>query len=176
MSEPTLPKPMIPVSKLGSALTPTPHFAGAAERQCSQHPVVVPRMFARLLDLQPGDTMLERVITLFVDGEPVLTSTSYLPVELADDDQRWHAVDIGKLALIGHTVTSEFTEERTRMPAPTEVDSLHIPRGVALKVLSLPYQVQVGEQTMPAGVIVLARGDRVLLQWDRDHQELVLRT
>ena len=151
-----------------------PHHVGTAERQCGQRLVAVPRLFAKLLGLDAGATMVERIITLVVDDEPILTSTSYLPVDLADDDQRWHAVDIGQLAVIGHAVTFEFTDW-SRTPTRTECDALNITRNVPLVVLSRPYQVLVDHRTLSAGVIVRARGDRVLLHWGRDYQGLVLR-
>jgi chorismate-pyruvate lyase len=119
-------------------------FTGAAHRRYRQGTVAVPRRFARLLGLPPGEVMVERVITLIVDGEPLLASTSYLPPELADDAddaEGWQQVEIGQLALPGHAVRSTFVEEWTRTGTSTE-------------------------RTVPAGTIVLARTDRVRLRWD----------
>jgi GntR family transcriptional regulator len=143
--------------------------AGTEGREWSQASVAVPRRFAALLGLEPGSAMVERVIKLGIDGEPILTSTSYLPVDLADDAEGWQDVEIGQLALIGHAVTSELTEEQSRMPTPAERAALGMPRGVSVKIISYPCQVLVApDRTVAAGVIVLARSDRVRLRWYRE--------
>jgi len=141
-------------------------FDGTAQRRYSQGVVVVPRRFAGLLGLELGDVVVERTITLIVNGEPLLASTSYLPIGLADA-RPWQQVGVGELALDGHAVSAEFVEAWTRMATPAERATLAMPMGGAVTVLSLPYQILLGERTVPAGVIVLARDDRVGLRWGR---------
>ena len=144
--------------------------AGTPQRQHEQRTVAMPRLFASLLGLEPGEVLVERRLTLIVGKEPILTSTSYLPVDLAAGDQSWHDVEVGQLAVVGHTVHAEFVEERARMPIPAESEALRIGRGVPVRVLSQPCRVvaagQPAGRSLPAGVIVLARCDRVFLRWD----------
>jgi GntR family transcriptional regulator len=138
---------------------------GTEQREWSQGTVEVPGRFAALLDLERGVTMIERVMTLIVNGEPILTSTSYLPVDLSDDGEGWQDAEIGQLALIGHAVTSKFMEEQSRMPTPTERTTLGMAKGVLVKIISHPCQVTMADRTVATGVIVLARNDRVRLRW-----------
>lgn len=146
--------------------------AGTERREWSQAAVAVPRRFAALLGLEPGARMVERVMKLAIDGEPILTSTSYLPVDLAVDDEGWQDVEVGQLALLGHTVTSEVLEEQSKMPTPAERTTLGMPKGVSVKIISYPCQVLLPDRTVAVGVIVLARGDRVRLQWYRPQAEM----
>jgi DNA-binding GntR family transcriptional regulator len=139
---------------------------GAPQRRAEQRRTAVPRIFATLLDIEPGRILVERAITLSVGGEPILTSTSYLPPEAAGDDPRWREVEVGELAVVGHQVLAEPVEDRVRMPVPAESDALRIGRGVPVRVLSRRCRVMLDDQPVPAGVIVLARGDRVFLRWD----------
>jgi len=141
---------------------------GTAHRQWTHDTVAVPRSVAMLLGLQPEVIMVERTMRLTIDDEPVLTSTSYLPVELANDGDGWQDAEVGQLALADHSVTAGRAKERSRMPTPEELETLDIDRGVPVKILSYPYQVLVDERAVRAGVIVTARGDRVFLQWGDD--------
>ncbi|HEY3259358.1 MAG TPA: GntR family transcriptional regulator [Pseudonocardiaceae bacterium] len=140
---------------------------GAERREWSQAAVAVPKRFAALLGLEPGARMIERVMKLAVDGEPILTSTSYLPPELAHNGDGWQDVEVGQLALVGHPVSAELMEEQSRMPTPAQRAALGMPKGVSVKIISYPCQVLMADRTLPAGVIVLARSDRVRLRWYR---------
>lgn len=157
--------PAVRIAEPPIAFTPDPG-AGTVERECAERVAPVPRGFAKLLGLPPDEPLVERAIRLTADGELVLTSTSYLPAELTvGRGPDWRDAEIGQLALTGHTVSVEFAEGRARMPTPTERDELGIPKGVPLKILSYPCRVLVDDRLVPAGVIVLARSDRVLLRW-----------
>jgi hypothetical protein len=137
----------------------------------------LPRQFATLLGLDPDVVMLERVITLFIDGEPLLSSTSYLPVELMDDSKQWHEVAIGQLAVTDHAVISaEFMESWSRWPTAAERTLFNIPKGAdrPANLYTQTHHVHIDGRQLAAGVIVLARGDRVVLRWGRDYQGLVL--
>jgi hypothetical protein len=137
----------------------------------------MPRRFATLLGLEAGGVIGERVITLLIDDKPILTSTSYLPVELMDDSTQWHEVEIGKLAVTGYTVIpAEFLESWSRLPTSAERTVFTIPAGadIPVNIYSRAYHGQVDERMLPSGVIVLARGDRVVLRWGWDYQGLGL--
>jgi GntR family transcriptional regulator len=141
--------------------------AGTPVRRCAERVLRMPREYGRLLGLREGVEVVERAILLSIDREPVLVSMSYLPVELADDGQWWRGAEVGQLALHGYVVTAEYVDERSRMPRPEEAAQLSLRKGVPLKILSHPCWVVSGERRVLAGVIVLARGDRVFLRWAR---------
>lgn len=141
--------------------------AGAPVRTYAERRVGMPREYGRMLGLREGVDVVERRILLTIDREPVLASVSYVPVELADDGVRWRDVEVGQLALRGYAVTAEYVDERSRMPRPEEASLLGLRRGVPLKILSHPCWVMADERRVLAGVIVLARGDRVFLRWAR---------
>jgi len=144
---------------------------GSEKRKWTESTVAVPRGYAASLGLEPHAKMVQRVMKLTIDGEPILTSTSYLPVDLAEhgteDGTGWRDAEIGQLALNGYVVTSEFMEDQNRMPAPTERAALGMPKNVLIRIISHQCQVLMADQTILAGVIVLARSDRVCLRWYR---------
>jgi GntR family transcriptional regulator len=142
----------------------TPETATEQHQWEPQIEVTVPRQFAALLGLEPRTRMLSRSVKVSMDGEPILTSTSYVPLELADD-QGWQDVQAGQLAVVGHEVRSEFLEDEQRMPTPTERAGLGMPKGISLKIISHRCQVALPDRFVRAGVIVLARTDRVRLRW-----------
>jgi hypothetical protein len=137
--------------------------AGAVTREWREGDVEVPKWVARWLEIEAGATMLRRRLKLFVGGVPILMSTSFLPVGLTGGEG-WRDVEVGQLALTGHTMTTTFVEERTRMSMGEECDELDMPRGVPVLLVSRPYQVlPSSEATSPvrAGVLIVARGDYV---------------
>lgn len=137
------------------------------QRDWHENVVAVPRGYALPLGLPPGALMLERAIRVFVEDEPVLRSISYLPVDLAGAGEEWRHVEIGQLALTGHDVTSEYMEAHERMPTPIERTMLAMPKGVLMKIISHPCRVRLPERALLAGVIVLARSDRIRIRWYR---------
>lgn len=149
-----------PISFVGNRDT------GDPQRRAEQRRTAVPPIFAALLGIEPGRIVIERALTLAVGGEPILTSTSYLPPEATGDDPQWRDVEVGELAVVTHPVQADPVEDRIRMPVPAESDALRIGRGVPVRVLSRRCRVMLEGQLVPAGVIVLARGDRVFLRWD----------
>lgn len=138
--------------------------AGTEHRGWTENEVTVPRQFAMMLGLESGARMLERVMTLTIDGEPVLTSTSYLPVDLTGGPG-WMDVHIGRLALIGYDLVSGYLEDESRRPTPTERAALGMPKGVLLHIIVHPWRVLMDDGTVPAGVIILIRRDRVRLRF-----------
>jgi GntR family transcriptional regulator len=134
------------------------------QREWREGEVEVPRQFAAMLGLEPLVRMLAREMKLTIDGEPILTSTSYLPPDLVGDEG-WRDVEIGQLALIGHEIISEYLEDEHRMPTPTERATLGMPKGVLMKIISHRCRVLLNDWTMRTGVIVLARHDRVRMRW-----------
>jgi Bacterial regulatory proteins, gntR family len=129
-----------------------------------QAEVTVPRQFAALLGLEPHTKMISRSAKVSLYGELVLKSISYVPVEL-DDDEGWQDVEAGQLAVVGREVRSEFLEDEHRMPTPAERAALGMPKGILLKIISHRCQVALPDRFVRAGVIVLARADRVRLRW-----------
>jgi len=81
----------------------------------------------------------------------------------------WQDAGIGNLALTGHAVTpTGRLQSRSRLPTAAEKDVLNIPieEEIPVSILSQPYHVQFGDRRMAAGVIVLTRGDQVVLRWN----------
>lgn len=141
--------------------------ATVGERVSFERPTEVPERFVGLLGLEPGRVMTERTIRQTVDGETVLTSISYVPTELAaKGGEEWRDVEIGQLALVGHPLTVEPSRVQARPPSPTEREALDLHRGPSVAVVGYRYHVQVAKKTVPAGVVVLARGDRVFVERD----------
>ena len=167
------PESMVPVARLGTSDCPL----GTALRVCDEYVTPVPRQAAELLGLE-GTTIAQRWITLLVDGEPVLASTSYVPVEVADrstgDGQAWQDSDIGALALVGYNVRSTFLENQTGPPTPAEANLCRMSDDHAVTVLSRPYRVEVGTRSLTAGVIVLARCERLMLQRGPEQPAVIL--
>lgn len=145
--------------------TIAPSAMGYAYRQ---YLTTVPAEYADLLGIVAGDVLVERVITVAVAGRLLLTSTSFLPPTLVDDSPAWKQSPIGKLALVDYPLTATGAMElRGRLPTTAEGKALNIPMGSDLPVtiLSQAYCVARGKVRMRAGVVVVARGDRVVLRW-----------
>ncbi|HEY0636392.1 MAG TPA: GntR family transcriptional regulator [Pseudonocardiaceae bacterium] len=122
--------------------------------------------FAELLGIGQDDAVVRRVLLIEDEAGPVLTSTSYVPAELAADAGTWDDVEVGQLALAGHEVSvSAFGEDYLRMPSPAERTVLGMAKGVPLRVISRPAEVRAGGRRLAAGVIVLIPGNRVGLRW-----------
>jgi GntR family transcriptional regulator len=145
--------------------------AGQVRREWIERRAAVHRRLAAVLPLSPEDTVLERAMTLFVGDEPVLTSTSYLPLELPSDADGWRDVPIGELALVGLAAKPAWTDILPRMPTAAECEALAIGRGNPVQYLARPYEVLTGDaRSLTAGVLVVARSDRIYLRYFRhDH-------
>lgn len=168
-----------PVARLGVTSHALPGIA--AHRECSQHTAPIPLPSARLLDLPDNTIMLQRQIKLFVTGEPVLTATSYLPIALADaptdNATAWHDVAIDELAVTDHTTApARYMDSWGRLPTTSERAILGIPKDarIPVSVLSQPYQIQIDNRALLAGLVILVRGDRAHLYWGRGYRGLVL--
>jgi hypothetical protein len=140
--------------------------SGDVTREWAERQVIVPEWVADVLGLRAGDPAVKRTMRLFVGQEPVLMSTSYVPVGLAEDDEGWREAEVGQLALTGSAARPIRFEERSRMPTPAEAELLNLPEEVPVLVLCHPYEVLTDpEASVPAGVLVVARGDRVYLRF-----------
>lgn len=138
-----------------------PDPSAMLERECQQRTVTVSKELAKQLELDVDDVVVERVIRLIADGTPILTSTSYVPAEAADDADGWQDTDVGRLALPGYAMTCRSAEDRCRMPTPTQRALLALPRGVPVRRVIRRYHVVAGARVLRAGVIVMARCDEV---------------
>lgn len=151
------------------------HRRGRLRRESAVRQVPAARHIASLLGLRDGDPVVARTFTLFYDDEPVLMSTSYLPPTLAtltapDSDTAMPNVQVGQLALDGHSMTSVALRLRTRMPDPAEFDKLAMVKGTPVQVLTHSVVVQQGQREEPvrAAVEVVSRGDRVYVEIELD--------
>jgi len=82
----------------------------------------------------------------------------------AGDAGIWQRTEIGELALRGLPVTSGPVTVHSRAPTLAEAEALAIARGIPVFVFSRPYQVfpdADSTRSRPAGVLVVARSDRV---------------
>lgn len=169
--EPTHPLAIGPVTG-DRVAEPSLSFGGDASRgerrTHAQRRTVVPLRLASLVGLQSGATVVERTTAVTVDDELIALSISYLPPALTsrDDGTAWHTAGIGQLAVVGHPLAAEPLVARSRMPDPDERALLGVGKGVPMWILSRACTV--GEDAIAAGVVVLARADRVLLTWDPD--------
>jgi DNA-binding GntR family transcriptional regulator len=129
---------------------------------------VVPGRYGRRLGLEPHAIMLRRTLVMSNDIEPVLMASSFLPINAAGETAGWLDGLIGDLAVFGLPATAGHVTMDYRAPMIAEAKALAIPRGIPVFVLSRPYQVLPGadpSQSMPAGVLVVARSDRVCVSW-----------
>jgi GntR family transcriptional regulator len=127
----------------------------------------------RRLGLEACATVLRRALTVSIGGQPVLASNSFLSIDLtnaaavtgvARDAGSWQEAEIGDLALSGLPVTSGPVTVYSRAPTFAEAKALAIVRGIPVFVFSRPYWVFPGAdvtRSRPAGVLVVARSDRV---------------
>lgn len=127
----------------------------------------------RRLGLEAGATVLRRSLIVSIGGEPVLASNSFLPAAVTPvtgitavtgDAGAWREAEIGDLALRGLPVTPGAVTVHSRSPTLAEAKALAIARGIPVFVFSRPYRVSLdADQTRsrPAGVLVVARSDRV---------------
>lgn len=148
----------------GPSISYVPDPLTKPERKCVQRTVTVSKRLAKQFGFDVDASVVERVIRLLVADRPILTSTSYVLPELAEDADEWHGTCVGELALSGHTAISPYVEERSRMPTQTEYADLAMSPGVPVCFVTRRYQVLFGEWAVPAGVTVVVRGDEVLVQ------------
>lgn len=119
---------------------------------------------ARRLGLETGAIVLRRALIVSVGGVPVLASNSYLPTGVTGEAGGWREAEIGDLALWGLPAKSGNVMVHSRSPTLAESKALAIARGIPVFVFSRPYRVFTdSDQTRfaPAGVLVVARSDRV---------------
>jgi GntR family transcriptional regulator len=139
---------------------------GEATSEWTEDHVEVSKWVARWLKLDVGTTMRRRRQKRLVGGVSILMSTSFLPVDLPGGEG-WRDVEVGQLALTGHTMTTTFVDDWARMPTGEEFEQLGMHRGVPVLLVCRPYRVLPSpEATSPvrAGVLVVARCDYVYLR------------
>jgi GntR family transcriptional regulator len=121
----------------------------------------------RRLGVEAGTTVLRRALIVSIGGAPVLASNSFVPADVAaaaGDAGGWRDAEVGDLALSGLPVKSGTVSVHSRSPTLAEAKALAIARGIPVFVFSRPYRVFPGAdstRSRPAGVLVVARSDRV---------------
>ena len=138
---------------------------GQVRREWAERRLVVPEPVAVALALTVGESMVVRSMHLFVGGDPVLTSSTYLPAYLAGSSNTWQRVDAGQLALTEWPAESSYLQDRWRMPRQVESTALGIEPRTPVLEMARPYTVRVSaSETVPAGVLVVARSDLVAVR------------
>lgn len=109
-----------------------------ANRKPTQHisvEIITPSpIIADRLSLQPGDLVVSRRRTRFLDGEPWNINDSHYPLELVQNSEIMTPADVPRgtnqvLAELGHERVRAIDEIEVRMPTPDEVDRLELPPG-----------------------------------------------
>lgn len=127
-----------------------------------------PPVIADALRLPDGARVLERRRVLFRDGQPSQTADTYVPEELAaDDDIRRSTPLTGGIApaleQAGRPIAGHVDEITVRMPSPIEAQELQIATGVPLvAVLRTAYD---STDVPVCATIALLPGDRHLLRY-----------
>lgn len=129
---------------------------------------VPPPGIAEALRLRSGSRVLERRRVLYRDAQPNQTADSYLPEELAtDNDLRRPSPLVDGIALAlersGHSIAGHVDEITVRMPSPSEAQQLQIATGVPV-VMLLRTAYDASDQPVCA-TIVLLPGDRHMLRY-----------
>jgi hypothetical protein len=125
-------------------------------------PDLTPETIQRL-DLDPHESMFERVILATTDtGLPILSSHSYIPSYLTENNN-WRDTQIGQLALPGVPVQPVNGGQVThygRVATLTEADNLAIPNTAPISLLY--YRVTINQPPHPthAGLLIRAPGHR----------------
>lgn len=136
------------------------------DRRCTpQRRIAVSKDLATQLPLEVDAGIVERTIQVCHAGGPIVTTMSYVPPELTNGTDVWEDSTLTcDLALPGHAAVSRCVDEQNRMPTPKEAKDLQLPTGSPVIVLARPFEVLVGDRSLPAGVIIVARGDKVRLR------------
>ncbi|MER5457789.1 GntR family transcriptional regulator [Micromonospora sp. NPDC002389] len=136
------------------------------------HETPASETIADLFGVEPGTMLLERRFVFRTHGTPQQMSTSYLLLEMvagtpvADPaNEPWPGGNTAQLHSLGHTITSVREQVRARMPVPDEADTLRIPGGVPVVVLTR--QTYAGERVLEVADITIP-ADRVSLDYRID--------
>jgi len=129
---------------------------------------MAPPVIADALRLPGGARVLERRRLLFRDGRPSQTADSYVPEELAADDDIRRSTPLSEgiapsLERAGRTIEGHVDEITVRMPAPVEAQELQIATGVP--VVTLLRTAYDSTDVPVCATIVLLPGDRHLLRY-----------
>lgn len=128
--------------------------------------VAPPTLVAASLDLPEGAQVLRRSRRYAIDGEPVMRSTSYLPVDLVggtaiEQDDTGGGGIYRRLEDLGHKPVSFREELYVRMPRPDEVEDLNLGPGIPV-ILIARYAadesgrvVEINEMTLSAAKYIL---------------------
>ncbi|MDG4756885.1 GntR family transcriptional regulator [Micromonospora sp. WMMD710] len=124
---------------------------------------------AKLFGVEQGTMLLERHFLFRTHGVPQQMSVSSLLLDMvagtpvADPkNEPWPGGNTSQLYSLGHTVTGIRERPRWRMPTPDEIESLQIPGGVHVVVITR--QTYVGERVVEVAHIV-RRADLVDLDY-----------
>ncbi|RKN51335.1 GntR family transcriptional regulator [Micromonospora endolithica] len=127
---------------------------------------------AELFDVSAGTMLLERRFVFRTHGVPQQMSTSYLLLEMvagtsvADPaNEPWPGGNTSQLHSLGHAITGIREQVRARMPATDEVETLRIPGGVPVIVITR--QTYAAERVVEVADIVIP-ADRVSLDYSID--------
>lgn len=135
----------------------------------------VPEWDSERLGIDTGTKLRTYRMTLLIDGEPILTSTSFVPSDLLTGPVTWQrkppdgelALDVGELALAGASLTFDNISTYSRNPTLDESEPLEPVPGIPVYVTYRQCQVtpvrRVPATSGRACVVVVARTDRVRL-------------
>jgi chorismate-pyruvate lyase len=164
-----------PGTRALTSFVPAPSTDPVRQEWTEYDTVITPDLSARL-GMPAGTTMVQRTLRVHVADEPVLLSHSYLPPQLTDGDgPDWHRnqhLAVGQLALASHTTVDArpiYLEQYNRTATAAEATAMHMPdRRVHVLVHAQPHLVTIPNAgTVRAGVLIVARGDRVYVRVQR---------
>ncbi|MFW5415242.1 GntR family transcriptional regulator [Nocardiopsis sp. CNT-189] len=115
--------------------------------ESASEPVPAPEAVAQRLAIEPGDEVMRTVYTFTGDGEPVMLSTSYEPLEitrgtevvLPEDGVHAGRGVVERMGLIGHRITQADEVVRARPAQAEEADRLGIGRNAHVLVIQRTY-------------------------------------
>jgi DNA-binding GntR family transcriptional regulator len=126
----------------------------------------VPEWDCERLGIDTGTKLRMYTLTLLIDDEPILTSTSLVPSDLLDGAVTWQQKTEGELALTGVSTTFSYPTLHSRVPTLDESEPLEPVPGIPVIVAYRQCRITpVGIAATPrrACVVVVARADRVHL-------------
>jgi GntR family transcriptional regulator len=107
------------------------------------HRVQADNRLADLFHVEPGEPILDRSFVFYAKGEPQQMSRSRLLLKHVDGtpivdpaNEPWPGGNIAQLATLGILVNRIEESVTSRMPLPNETETLHIPTGVPVIVIT----------------------------------------
>ncbi|MEO3929920.1 GntR family transcriptional regulator [Micromonosporaceae bacterium B7E4] len=189
MGRGTYARPVLPIRRLGSDryrrelaqlrgdLSPETSFTAdqgldwadyTMDKEFRQVPA--DRAAADLFAVEPGTMLLERRFVFRAQGVPQQMSTSCLLLDMVagtpvEDPNRepWPGGNTAQLYSLGVTITGIRERVRSRMPVREETETLKIPGGVPVVVITR--QTYAGEQVVEVATEIVIPSDRVELDY-----------